>query len=87
MKSSLNDIEDRHSHEGKLADSLVNAWEQRLRLEIGIADKRDEKYKREPLPTSSESMMGLFFGNKVASAMSGKDEKYEDNNYDRRKLK
>ena len=30
------------SHEGRLADSLVNAWEQRLRLEIGVADKREE---------------------------------------------
>ncbi|MBA31201.1 MAG: hypothetical protein CL748_01530 [Chloroflexi bacterium] len=87
MKSSINDIEDRHSHEGKLADSLVNAWEERLRLEIGVADNRNEKYKREPLPTSSESMMGLFFGNKVASAMSGKDESNDENNYDRRKLK
>ena len=87
MKSSLSDIEDRHSHEGKLADSLVNAWEQRLRLEIGVADRRNENYKREPLPTSSESMMGLFFGNKVASAMTNKDESKDGNNYDRRKLK
>ena len=87
MKESLSDIDDRHSHEGKLADSLVNAWEQRLRLEIGVADRREEKYKREPLPSSSESMMGLFFGNKVASAMTSKNEKQEDNKYDRRKLK
>ncbi len=87
MKSSLGDIEDRHSHEGKLADSLVNAWEERLRLEIGVADKRREKYKREPLPTSSESMMGLFFGNKVASAMTRNEENKDESNYDRRKLK
>ena len=88
LREGLADEEERFSTDGVLADSFVQAWEQRARLEAGIADRRPMTDERAELPSSGESMMGLFFGNRVARAMTGGKEKKKDTTkYDRRKMR
>ncbi len=87
MREALLDDEERFASDGILSDSFVQAWEQRARLEAGIADRRPDTATNTDIPTSSESMMGLFFGSRVAGVMSGGKEKKRDaTKYDRRKL-
>ena len=87
IKTSLLDEEERFAPDGVLAESFVQAWEQRARLEAGIADRRPETGEHTAIPSASESMMGLFFGSRVARAMGGgKDKKRDGTKYDRRKL-
>jgi prephenate dehydrogenase len=88
IKVSLLDEEERFSSDGVLADSFIQAWEQRARLEAGVADRRPEKIERPDMPSSSESMMGMFFGSRVARALGGDKEKKKDpTKYDRRKIR
>lgn len=87
IKNGLENDEERFSSDGTLADSFVQAWEQRARLEAGVADRRLDAVERSPIPSSSESMMGLFFGSRVAKVMSrGPDKKKDSTKYDRRRM-
>ena len=87
MREALLDDEERFASDGILSDSFVQAWEQRARLEAGIADRRPNTEGNTDIPSSSESMMGLFFCSMVAGVMSGGKEKKRDvTKYDRRKL-
>ncbi len=87
LRAGLVDEEERFASDGILAESFVQAWEQRARLEAGVADRRPATDERLAIPSSSESMMGLFFGSRVAKVMGGGKEKKKDTTkYDRRKL-
>ena len=87
IKNGLESDEERFSSDGTLADSFIQAWEQRARLEAGVADRRLDTVERSPIPSSSESMMGLFFGSRVAKVMSrGSDKKKDSTKYDRRRM-
>lgn len=87
LRAGLVDEEERFASDGILADSFVQAWEQRARLEAGVADRRPVTDERLAIPSSGESMMGLFFGSRVAKVMGGGKEKKKDTTkYDRRKL-
>jgi hypothetical protein len=88
IRNGLLDDEERFSDDGILADSFVQAWEQRARLEAGVADRRPESSETSAIPSASESMMGLFLGSKMARMMGPTKEKKSDSmSYDRRKLK
>jgi len=87
IRAGLLDDEVRFASDGVLADSFVQAWEQRARLEAGVADRRPETEERAPIPSSSESMMGLFFGSRIAKVMGrGSEPKKDSTKYDRRKM-
>ncbi|MEE8045949.1 MAG: prephenate dehydrogenase [Dehalococcoidia bacterium] len=86
IRTALADDEERFAPDGILADSFVQAWEQRMRLEAGVADRRPETSERTAIPSSSESMMGLFFGSRMARALGRKETKKDSNKYDRRKM-
>jgi prephenate dehydrogenase len=87
IQAALLDDEARFASDGPLADSFVQAWEQRARLEAGVADRRPESGEQTSIPTANESMMGLFFGSRVARIMgSDKAKKKDSTKYDRRKL-
>lgn len=87
LRAGLVDEEERFASDGILADSFVQAWEQRARLEAGVADRRPVTDEGLAIPSSGESMMGLFFGSRVAKVMGGGKEKKKDTTkYDRRKL-
>ncbi len=87
IRAGLLDDEARFASDGILADSFIQAWEQRARLEAGVADRRPVSGEHAPIPSSSESMMGLFFGSRVAKVMGGGKEKKKDSTkYDRRRM-
>lgn len=87
IRGGLMDEEDRFAPDGVVAESFIQAWEQRARLEAGVADRRPSSDDHSIIPSSSESMMGLFFGNRVARAMGGKDKKKDETKYDRRRMR
>ena len=87
IRDALLDDEERFAPDGVLADSFVQAWEQRARLEAGVADRRPDTGEQLTIPSSSESMMGMFFGSRMARALSKKEKKIDSSKYDRRKLK
>ena len=87
IRAGLLDDEARFASDGILADSFIQAWEQRARLEAGVADRRPESEEHAAIPSSSDSMMGLFFGSRVAKVMGGgKDKKKDSTKYDRRRM-
>ena len=87
ISNALRDDDERFATDGVLSESFVQAWEQRARLEAGIADRRPDNSDYSPIPSSNESMMGLFFGSKIAKVMGGgKQTKKDPTKYDRRKL-
>jgi prephenate dehydrogenase len=87
IKVGLLDDEERFSADGVLAESFIQAWEERARLEAGVADRRPETAGRDEIPTANESMMGLFFGSRVARKMGGgKEKKTDSTKYDRRRM-
>ncbi|MCI0808399.1 MAG: prephenate dehydrogenase [Chloroflexi bacterium] len=88
LREGLIDEEERFSPDGVVANSFVQAWEQRARLEAGIADRRPVTDERFTIPTAGEGMMGMFFGSRVARAMGGGKEKKKDaTKYDRRRMR
>ena len=88
LREGLIDDEDRFAPDGILADSFVQAWEQRARLEAGVADRRQVRDENFAIPSSGESMMGMFFGNRFARVITGgKEKKKDDTKYDRRKMR
>lgn len=87
IRAGLLDDEARFASDGPLADSFVQAWEQRARLEAGVADRRPSQDEYSAIPSSSESMMGLFFGSRIAKVMGrAPDKKKDSTKYDRRKM-
>lgn len=87
LRNGLLDDDERFSPDGAIADSFVQAWEQRARLEAGVADRRRPLDEGNSIPSAGENMMGLFFGSRVARAMGGGKEKAKDKTkYDRRRL-
>jgi prephenate dehydrogenase len=87
LKAGLMDDEARFSPDGILADTFVQAWEQRMRLEAGVADRRPNSDENAPIPSSSDNMMGMFFGSRVARAMGpNKEKKNDSTKYDRRRM-
>jgi prephenate dehydrogenase len=87
IREGLIDDEARFSSDGILADSFVQAWEQRARLEAGVADRRPETEERASIPSSGDSMMGLFFGSRISKLMgSNKEKKKDSTTYDRRRM-
>jgi prephenate dehydrogenase len=87
IRAGLLDDEARFSSDGILADSFIQAWEQRARLEAGVADRRPESEGSSSIPSSSESMMGMFFGSRIAKVMgSNKEKKKDSTKYDRRRM-
>jgi prephenate dehydrogenase len=87
IRDALLDDEERFAPDGVLADSFVQAWEQRARLEAGVADRRPDTGEQSIIPSSSESMMGMFFGSRMAGMLSKKEKKIDSSKYDRRRLK
>ncbi|GIT20194.1 MAG: hypothetical protein CM1200mP39_30000 [Dehalococcoidia bacterium] len=88
MREALLDDEERFASDGILSDSFVQAWEQRARLEAGIADRRPDTAANTDIPSSSESMMSPFFWQQGCGCYEwfGKKKKERRNKYDRRKL-
>jgi prephenate dehydrogenase len=87
IRAGLLDDEARFASDGALADSFVQAWEQRARLEAGVADRRPTSEEHAPIPSSSDSMMGLFFGSRIAKVMGrGPEKKKDSTKYDRRRM-
>jgi prephenate dehydrogenase len=87
IRDGLLDDEERFSGDGILADSFVQAWEQRARLEAGVADRHPQSAEQSAIPSASENMMGLFFGSKMAGVLGpNKEKKSDSTQYDRRKL-
>ncbi|MDA1279768.1 MAG: prephenate dehydrogenase/arogenate dehydrogenase family protein [Chloroflexi bacterium] len=87
VRAGLADEQERFASNGAVADSFVQAWEQRARLEAGVADRRPETGEHNAIPSANESMMGLFFGSRFAKVLgTGKEKKKDSTKYDRRKL-
>ena len=87
MKKSLEDDDSLSDPEGPLANLLVNAWENRLRLELGIEPSRPSATPApEPLPSSGESTMSIFTGRYIYRMFRGDRDKDDPAKYDRRKL-
>ncbi|MCZ6539144.1 MAG: prephenate dehydrogenase [Chloroflexi bacterium] len=88
LREGLMDEDERFAPDGVLAESFIQAWEQRARLEAGIADRRPVTDERFAIPSAGEGMMGMFFGSRVARAMGGGKEKKKDaTKYDRRGMR
>lgn len=88
IKAGLEDDDDLFSPDGRVAASFVRAWEQRARLEAGVADRRPDGTIGEAMPSSGDQMMGLFFGSRIARMLrSGREQKKDPTRYDRTKLK
>jgi iron(III) transport system substrate-binding protein len=73
--------------EGPLADLLVNAWENRLRLDLGIQPAPPTSLQApENLPSSGEATASMLMGGFIMRAFRGSREKKDPTKYDRRKL-
>jgi len=72
-----------------LINVFVQAWEERARLDIGVADRRKNTQDRPEIPTASEGMMSIFFGNRFARIIGGSNKKKDKNKveYDRKRLR
>lgn len=72
-----------------LIDVFVQAWEERARLDIGVADRRKNTRDRPEIPSASEGMMSIFFGNRFARIIGGSNKKKDKNKveYDRKRLR
>ena len=63
-----------------ILEKINQAWEERIRVDAGLANRRKSTEERPRIPTASEGMMSLFFGNKFANVLSGSDKKRDKNN-------
>ena len=72
-----------------LINVFVQAWEERARLDIGVADRRKNTHDRPEIPSASEGMMSIFFGNRFARIIGGSNKKKDKNKveYDRKRLR
>ncbi len=87
IKRVLENDEEVSDPEGPLADLLVNAWENRLRLDLGIQPSPPTS-REEPdrLPSSGEATASMLMGGFIMRAFRGSREKKDPTKYDRRKL-
>ncbi len=73
--------------DGPLADKLVNAWENRLRLDLGITPTPPTQAQRaEPLPSSGEATASMLMGGFIYRVFRGNRDKDDPTKYDRRKM-
>ncbi len=87
IKVALQDNEALQNAEGPLSDLLVNGWENRLRLELGIEPEPPTGApKPEPLPSSGEATMSIFTGRAIYRLFRDSKGKKDPTKYDRRKL-
>lgn len=87
VKRALMDEESLGDPNGELADLLVNGWENRLRLELGIEPSRPTNVPEpEPMPSSSESTMSIFTGRALYRMLRSSKDKKDPTKYDRRRL-
>ena len=87
IKALLENDEDIANPEGPLADILVNAWENRLRLDLGIQPPPPtQRTDTERLPSSGEATASMLMGGFVMKMFRGRREKDDPTKYDRRKL-
>ena len=87
LKSAISDDERVGTSDGPLADMLVNAWENRLRLELGITPSRPTSSgEQEPMPSSGETMMSMLFGGFIYRAFRNPKRRDDPTKYDRSKL-
>ena len=72
-----------------LINIFVQAWEERARLDIGVADRRKNTQDRLEIPSAGEGMMSIFFGNRFAKIIGGSNKKKDKNKveYDRKRLR
>ena len=87
MKRMLETDEEVGDPDGPLADMLVNAWENRLRLDLGIQPSPPtSQTPPERLPSSGESTASMLMGGFIMRAFRGSRDKVDPTKYDRRKL-
>ena len=77
MKTGL---KDENISNNLVLEKINQAWEERIRVDAGLANRRKSTEERPRIPTASEGMMSLFFGNKFANVLSGSDKKRDKNN-------
>lgn len=88
LKSAISDETQVGNADSKLADMLVNAWENRLRLELGVTPKRPtgKQSEAEPTLSSGETMMSMLFGGFIYRIFRPSRRKEDPTKYDRTKL-
>ncbi len=87
IKTMLESEEDVADPEGDLADILVNAWENRLRLDLGIQPAPPTSLQApEKMPSSGEATASMLMGGFIMKAFRGNKDKDDPTKYDRRKL-
>ena len=87
IKRLLESEEDVGDPDGPLADMLVNAWENRLRLDLGIQPSPPTSMQQaEQLPSSGEATASMLMGGFIMRAFRGSKDKDDPTKYDRRKL-
>lgn len=87
IKAAIEDESSVGTPEGPLADMLVNAWENRLRLELGITPKPPTSMSEaEPVPSSGETMMSMMFGGLFYRVFNRNKRSDDPTKYDRNKL-
>ena len=87
IKRMLESEEDVGDPEGELADILVNAWENRLRLDLGIQPAPPTSMQSpERMPSSGEATASMLMGGFIMKAFRGNKDKDDPTKYDRRKL-
>ena len=69
------ELENINLSDNNLLDLVNNSWEERIRLDAGLANRRKTDEERPKIPSSSEGMMSLFFGSRFARVLSGNDKK------------
>ena len=87
IKRILENDDEVNDPEGPLADLLVNAWENRLRLDLGIQPPPPTSLQApERLPSSGEATASMLMGGFIMRAFRGSRDKKDPTKYDRRKL-
>ncbi len=87
IKRTLQNEDEVGDPEGPMADMLVNAWENRLRLDLGIQPSPPTKLPpQEKLPSSGEATASMLMGGFIMRAFRGSRDKDDPTKYDRRKL-
>ena len=87
IRRVLENDEEVDNPDGPLADMLVNAWENRLRLDLGIQPSPPtSQQETERLPSSGEATASMLMGGFIMKAFRGSKDKDDPTKYDRRKL-
>ena len=87
LRNAIADEDNVGRPDGPLADMLVNAWENRIRLELGITPKPPTgSGESEPMPSSGETMMSMLFGGFIYRVFRNPRRRDDPTKYDRSKL-